>query len=107
MRTSGVGGKKIRHFVDVISGSPLDPTNIPTVAQSDILAHHVRGHDHGVDAEFNQPRHKLGKGGDRGPPEGKLVLPFQPRQFVSRFPRSLCAVQDSANSRLREITEFT
>ena len=45
--------------------------HIPTVGQGDILAHHVRGHDHCVDAELHKPRDELGKGRDRGSPEKK------------------------------------
>ena len=46
----------------------LTSNNLPTIGQSDVLAHHVRGHDDGVDAELHQPRDKLGEGRDSGSP---------------------------------------
>ena len=44
------------------------PITLPTVCQGGVLAHHVRGHDHGVDAELDEPRDELGEGRDRGSP---------------------------------------
>ena len=46
----------------------LTSNNLPTIGQSDVLAHHVRGHDDGVDAELHQPRDELGEGRDSGSP---------------------------------------
>ena len=42
--------------------------HLPAVCQGDIFAHHVRGHDHGVDAELDEPRDELGEGRDCGSP---------------------------------------
>ena len=58
--------------------------HLPTVCQGDILAHHVRGHDHGVDAELDEPRDELGEGRDCGSPaKGKLDIDFRHHRICS------------------------